>query len=168
MPRHIAFLACITVLLPSAVAAQGNSAVGVRAQRAAADSACSYEQCALVVVPSLASLDVVRGVRRERVARLGFFWAGDIRAPFAGSDSAAWYADRAVHTRRTASFLTDAGLALFAVAAVVVVRRGEVDRAAAGWATGGAVLMAASYPLQLRADGLLSSAVWWHNRQFAR
>lgn len=133
-----------------------------------ADSACSYARCALGIAPTWSGLNVVRGADGTRVAGLGFFWPRDLAPVFAGRDSAARYAARAVRVRRGGAALTDAGILLlgYAVARQIGtsgLRRG--DRVAAG---AGVAAMAASVPLQFAADGLLSRAVWWHNTRFGR
>ena len=129
---------------------------------------CSYLECGLGLSPSLMSLDVVQGADSRTVARLGFFWSGNLGPIFAQSDSAQAYADRAVRTRRVAAAFTDSGIILLGIAAALIAPRQEVSRASAAIATSGAALLAASYPIQLRADAHLSRAVWWYNSHFAR
>ncbi len=163
MPNRILFALALTVALTRGLAAQAADPPVARA-----DSICTYSSCGLGLAPSLISLDVVRGARAERVARLGFLWPGEVRPLFAGSDSAVAFAGRAVRTRRRASVLTDAGLLLLGGAAIVAAKRGEIDRTGAGLGAGGLALLAASYPVQLRADEHLSKAVWWYNTRFTR
>lgn len=151
-----------TLLLVALLLAAGSRA------GAQGPSSCAYRDCALGVIPTLVSLDVVRGVEEERVARLGFFWAGDIRPAFAGSERAVALAGKAVRTRRAAAALTDAGLLVMGIAAAMVAREGSVERAGAGVAAGGVALLAASFPVQLLADAQLSRAVWWYNAELAR
>lgn len=132
------------------------------------DSACSYTRCALGIAPVWNGLALVRGSTGERVANLGFFWAGSLQRAFPGADSAARYGARAVRVRRTAAVLTNVGgvLAAFALGRRLggdaLPRDGQVALAA------GATALAVSVPLHFVADGHLSRAVWWHNRRYAR
>lgn len=140
----------------------------VAATPPSADSACSYERCALGIAPTWSGLNVVRGTDGTRVASLGFFWPRDLAPVFAGRDSAARYATRAVRVRRGGAVLTDAGILLLGYAVARQIGTGGLrrgDRVAAG---AGVAAMAASVPLQFAADGLLSRAVWWHNTRFGR
>ena len=142
--------------------------------RSAADSACSYRNCALSIVPTWNGLAVARGAQGPRVANLQFLWPRDITAALAGpdahvrgADSAAASAQRAVALRRVGAALTDAGIVLAAGAAIGALHAGQFrrrDGVAAG--VGGAAL-ALSVPFQFAADGALSRAVWWHNLRFA-
>src|SRR4051812_35604691 len=59
-----------------------------------------YAHAALAVAPRWSGLALAAGARGRRVGELGFFWPGDVRAVFAGGDSAMHYAQRAVATRR--------------------------------------------------------------------
>jgi hypothetical protein len=61
--------------------------------------------------------------------------------------------------------LTDLGLAL-AVSAVVAYAAESDHATARGLALGGAIALGIGVPLQFKADGHLSRAVWWHNTQF--
>jgi hypothetical protein len=133
-----------------------------------ASNSCTYQECGLGIAPRLTSLDVVRGSQSELVARLGFFWSSDIRPVFASSDSALAYADQAVRTRRAAAAFTDTGILLLGIAAAMVASDRDLGRAGAAVVTGGAILLGVSYPMQLRADGHLSRAVWWYNSRFTR
>lgn len=131
-----------------------------------ADSSCSYVRCALGLNPTLMSLDVVRGTSNERVASLNFFLPRDPSRTFAGNDSASAYARQATATRRTAATLTDLGIGFLAVAAGEMTAKHRLDRTGAAWMTAGAAIFAVSFPVQLRADGYLSRAVWWYNTRF--
>ena len=138
----------------------------VASVRAAVD--CPYAQCALGISPSWNGLDVVRGERGERVATLGFFIPGDISGEFSGQDSATAYAIRAMQVRRAGAVLTDAGIAVLGLVAVRQVASGDGIGAHRNMALAGAGALAVSVPLQFAADGLLSRAVWWYDRRFAR
>lgn len=133
-----------------------------------ADVTCVYSECALGLSPTLTGLDVVRGKSSARVASLNFFLPADVSSGFTGNDSAMMYARRAYSTRRTAAAFTDIGLTLFAAAGAKVAADRGVRRAGAAWLGAGAAFFAVSFPLQLRADGQLSSAVWWYNSRFHR
>lgn len=132
------------------------------------DSACAYTRCALGIAPVWNGLAVVRGVQQQRVANLGFFLPRDIAPLFAGEDSALRFARRAVRMRRWAALFTDAGGAMLGYAAVQQIRNGRLARGERVTAALGAGSFVVSVPLQFGADGLLSRAVWWHNRRFTR
>lgn len=149
----------------AALAAAPAATVGAQATPAAP---CPYDRCALSVEPRWDALALARGARGERVGQLGFFWPGDVRPLFAGSDSALHYARRAVATRRAAAALTDAGALLLALGIARAAHDGGLRGTGAGIAAGGAALFAVSVPLQFAADGRLARAVWWHNARFAR
>ena len=138
---------------------------------AAADSpadTCTYRSCALGVVPAWNGLDVVKGEREERVARLGFLWTGDVGPVFAGEPHAIELAHRAVHTRRIAAFFTDAGGALLVSALAGGLADPEHSDRWRAIAIGGGAAFAVSVPLQFAADGHLARAVWRFNARFAR
>lgn len=88
-------------LLIIAMSATANAQTAV----ASADSACTYRECALAIVPSWDGLAVVRGHAGPRVANLHFFLPRDITpalrgdATRPGADSAAAEAGRAVGPR---------------------------------------------------------------------
>jgi hypothetical protein len=146
--------------------------VVARAPRAGAQAApagdCTYTRCALGIAPVWNGLALVRGAGNERVANLGFLWTGSLHAVFAGNDSATVYARRAVRTRRTAAVFTDGGALLLAAALYKRVSDGELTSSAKALAIAGGAAFAVSVPLQFRADGHLSRAVWWHNAQYSR
>jgi hypothetical protein len=154
-------LTIAAVVGPAPLGAQAAGAVP-------SDSACTYEQCALSIAPVWNGLAVVRGAAAERVANLGFFWAGPLLRAFPGADSAAWYGARAVHVRRTAAVLTDVGGLLVVYALGRRVGSERLSRDAQVALAAGAAAVAVSVPLHFVADGHLSRAVWWHNRRYAR
>ena len=149
----------------------------VRAQSPSADardSACTYERCALGIVPAWNGLAVVRGVPERRVSLLHFFFPRDVSVDIAGRDSTVKGAAparaegyRAFQLRREAAAFTDGGALLVAVAGISAWRAGRVRRQEGVLAGLGAAAFAISVPLQFAADGALSRAVWWHNRRFA-
>jgi hypothetical protein len=149
-----------------------------RAQRAApaalspsavrADRACTYASCGLWIAQRRDGLEVVRGDRRGRAASLNFFWPRDVRASFAGSDSAVHSASRARRLRRLGAALTDLGGVALALGAAQIARRGDLDGPGGRLAVGGIALLGASVPAQVAADGELSRAVWWYNARFGR
>lgn len=133
---------------------------------------CTYSRCALGIAPTWNGLAVVRGADGQRVANLNFFWPHNITAALSAGrgpevDSAGWHARRAVHLRRFAAVLTDAG---FLLGGYVVARAASnigltsVDRALG---IAGASAFAVGVPPQFAADGALSRAVWWYNARFA-
>jgi len=135
----------------------------VRAQAAAvlrdsvpSDSACPYVRCALGIAPVWNGLAVVRGARGEPVATLGFFRARALPL-FAGHDSAAHYATRAVRVRGVASALTDGGALMLAVGAARALGAGRLDRGGRVLVAAGAATLGVSVPFHL------SRAVWWYN-----
>lgn len=142
----------------------------------AADSAagCGYRECALGIAPRWNGLALVRGVRGEPVANLGFFWPRDVSATLRGAEATAPGADaavrearRALRLRRIGALLTDAGGVAIAVAAARAARSGG-GRPTALLAGGGGLALVLSVPFQFAADGALSRAVWWHNQRYAR
>lgn len=140
----------------------------------ARDTACSYERCALTIVPVWNGLAVVRGVTGHQVALLHFFLPRDVSGDIAGRDSSVAGAERAraegyhaVQIRRTAAAFTDGGALLLAVAGIGAMRAGHMRRQDAILAGVGGAAFAVSVPLQFAADGALSRAVWWYNRRFA-
>ena len=131
-------------------------------------TACTYHRCALSIAPAWNGLALEKGEARERVANLGFFWPHSLGGVFPGRDSAATYAERAEKVRRGAALLTDAGGLLVAYAVARRLRTGAVDNDVRATVAVGALAFGLSVPLQFAADGHLSRAVWWHNRQYAR
>ncbi len=141
---------------------------GAQAQDTARPSACSYERCALNVVPRWNGLAVVRGADEAHVATLGFFLPGSLEGAFAGVPEAEALGRRAVRTRWVATTLTNFGaIAVVAGAARAAGAQGS-DAAAKLWMTAGAASLALSVPLQFRADGFLARAAWRYNAQFGR
>ena len=162
------------VRLPHALCLFVLVAGAARAQAPTAPAPRDYSACALAIIPAWNGLMVAR-VTGERVANLNFFLPRDIvaalrgpEAGMAGADSAAAHARRAVIVRRGAAALTDAGLLLGALGAASVLHAGRLRRRDAGLIGAGGAALALSIPLQFRADGELSRAVWWHNLRFAR
>lgn len=138
------------------------------------DTACSYERCALDIVPAWNGLAVVRGVEGSQVALLHFFVPRDVSLAVAGRDSTAIGAGharsesyRAFQLRRSAAAFTDGGALLIAAAGISALRAGHMRRQDAVLAGAGGAALAISVPLQFAADGALSRAVWWYNRRFA-
>jgi len=149
---------------------------------------CTYRRCALGIAPTWNGLAVVRGVDGQRVANLNFFWPHDISERFAASsdvrfvvgsaaalsasagpaaDSAVWHARRAVHLRRFAAVLTDAGLLLGGYVVARAAANSGLNNADRALGIAGASAFAVGVPLQFAADGALSRAVWWYDARFA-
>lgn len=135
---------------------------------AAQQAECSYRECALSVVPRWNGLAVVRGEQEVHLATLGFFRAGSLRGVFDADPRAAEFGRRAVRTRRLAAFLTDAGAVALAVGLVRAAGPHGADGTARGVTVAGAAAFGLSVPLQFKADGELSRAVWYFNARFAR
>lgn len=140
----------------------------VRAQPPGPASSCNYARCALGIVPAWNGLLITRGASHERVANLGFFWAGSLDHVFAGSDSAVAYGRRAVRTRRAAAALTDLGALALGVASIRGLANGRLSTGDRAAAVAGAAAFAVSVPLQFAADGQLSRAIWWRNTLYAK
>jgi hypothetical protein len=121
-----------------------------------AEANCTYESCALGLAPAWNGLAITRGISQRQIGVLGFFWPGDIRPIFADNAAALEAADEALRTRTVASILTDAGF------------QREFDGLSKVLTITGAASVGISVPLHFAADGMLSRAVWWHNRRFSR
>jgi hypothetical protein len=134
----------------------------------AQSAACTYDVCALSIVPRLSGLDVVRGAREERVGTLSFLLPRAVNAPFVGSDAAQDHARRALSTRRVAAVLTDIGGAAALVGAIHASTAPRDRRWSVYVSLGGAALIGASVLPQFAADAELSRAVREYNRQFAK
>lgn len=144
------------------------AALGAQSASPSRLAACSYETCALNVVPRWNGLAVVRGADEAQVATLGFFLPGSLEAAFTGVPSAEALGRRAVRTRWAAALLTDLGAAAILVGALRASGEHGSDDTARLWLVGGAAALGVSVPLQFRADGFLSRAAWQFNAQFAR
>ena len=131
-------------------------------------AACTYDTCALSLVPRLSGLDVVRGTNEQRIGSLGFLIPRDVRAAFSGSAAAQQHAGRALSIRRVAAVFTDVGGLIAAAGAVRAFSTANGRRASAVISLGGVALIGASVLPQFAADAELSRAVRDYNRQFAR
>jgi len=129
-------------------------------------SRCTYDACALNIVPRLRGLDVVRGDAEERVATLDFLWPRSVNAAFGGSAQAEHHASRALSIRRIASVMTDVGGLVAAAAAIRAAETPQHRRVSVGISLGGIALLGASVLPQFAADTELSRAVRDYNRQF--
>lgn len=160
-PR-VAVAAVIIGLVAAPTAASAQSATPT----AAAQTTCvRYDECAYNLVPRGLGLAVVRGESEVHVATLGFLWPGRLDGIFGDDAAAERLGAAAVRTRRVAALFTVGGLAALATGGLLAM---EDEDAALGVAAAGAVSLAVSVPLQFRADGLLSRAVWRYNARFAR
>ncbi|MBX3173703.1 MAG: phosphatase PAP2 family protein [Gemmatimonadaceae bacterium] len=144
------------------------AALGAQSASPSRLPSCSYESCALNVVPRWNGLAVVRGADEAHVATLGFFFPGSLEAAFSGVPTAEALGSRAVRTRWAAALLTDLGAAAILVGALRASGEQGSDDTARLWLVGGAAALGVSVPLQFRADGFLSRAAWQFNAQFAR
>lgn len=161
-------LPAILSLVLLAFLVEARPLVAQPAQTSNADSACSYQRCALSIAPRWNGLALVRGVAGVPVANLAFFWTGSLDQALAGNDSAMRYGARAVRVRRVAAVLTDGGGLLLGYAIARRLSVGSFTRDAQVAAAVGAAGLGVSVPLHFAADGHLSRAVWWHNLRFAR
>lgn len=127
---------------------------------------CTYDACALSLIPRLGGLDVVRGNAEQRVGSLGFVLPRDVRPAFTGNAAAQAHAARAQSIRRVAAVLTDAG-GILAAAGLMRALSSNGRRTSLMVAAGGLALVGASVPPQFAADAELSRAVREYNRQFA-
>jgi len=159
MLRHVAIaLACsVAMCIESKLPAQ-----------AAPIARCSYDTCALSIIPRLSGLDVVRGASEERIATLGFLAPTSVNRAFLGNAAAESHASRALRIRRVASIMTDLGgvLALSGALHAAATRTGR--SASIAISLGGLTLVGASVLPQFAADAELSRAVREYNTQFAR
>lgn len=126
-----------------------------------------YVECAYNLVPRGLGLAVVRGEREEYIGSLGFLRPGTLRGAFDGDSIADALGRQAVRTRRVAATLTVSSLLSIVGAGAVLLADGPKG-AAIGFAAYGGVALGLSVPLQFKADGQLSRAVWQYNRRFAR
>ncbi len=149
----------------AAIAATGFASTAA-AQQAPAN--CSYETCALGLKPVWNGLAVTRGISERQVANLGFFWPSDIRPGFADNAAALEAAEEALQTRTIAAVLTDAGLLLLGTGLARAAFQREFDGFSKALTYTGATSLGLSVPLHFAADGMLSRAVWWHNRRYSR
>ena len=129
---------------------------------------CTYQTCALGLVPVWDGLSVVRGDSDRRIATLGFFLPGDVSSVFQEDPDALEAARDAVQIRQIGAALTDGGLVLAATGIARALFRRDWDRLSSALTIGGAAALGASVPVQFAADGELSRAVWLYNRRFAR
>jgi hypothetical protein len=132
------------------------------------DSTCRYEYCALSIAPRLLALDVVRGVREERVASLAFLFPARVTSVFAGNEAAEQRATHAFRLRRVAAVLTDVGAIVVASAGSHAVATAHRRGASVTLSGVGLAIIASSVPIHFAADGELSRAVWEYNRRFNR
>lgn len=131
-------------------------------------SPCSYDTCALSLLPRLRGLDIVRGVTEERVATLGFLVPRSVNDAFAGDALAESHASRALSIRRVASAMTDIGALVAATGAIRAGATAHDRRTSTVISLSGLALVGASVLPQFAADAELSRAVREYNRQFAR
>lgn len=159
-PVTAALLLLMAPLAPSAaLAAQA-------APPAPLAAPCTYETCALNVVPRWNGLAVVRGAEEQHVATLGFFLPGRLEGAFAGDATAEALGRSALRTRWVAAVLTDLGALALGVGALRASGAHGTDNTARLWLGVGAASLGVSVPLQFRADGFLARAAWRYNARF--
>jgi hypothetical protein len=138
------------------------------AQSPATDPNCTYESCALGLAPVWNGLAITRGISQRQIANLGFFWPEDIRPVFLGDEPALEAATEAMQMRTVAAILTDAGLVLLGTGLARAGFQREFDGLSRVLTGIGAGAFVVSVPFHFAADGILSRAVWWHNRRYVR
>jgi len=145
-------------------------AIPAGAQRAAVrtDANCTYQTCALGLVPVWNGLEVTRGESERRAALLGFFLPQDISDVFADDAEARDAARDAFRIRQVGAALTDAGIIVAATGLARALYRWNWDGLSTGLTLAGGASLAAGVPFQFAADGALSRAVWLFNRRFSR
>ena len=158
--RPAAVLVSIIAMFPGRAAAQAVSAP--------AGANCTYESCALGLAPVWNGLAITRGISQRQIANLGFFWPTDVTPVFSGDAPALEAAEEAVRMRTVAVVLTDAGLVLLATGLARAGFQREFDGFSRVLTGVGAASLGVSIPLHFAADGILSRAIWWHNRRFSR
>ncbi len=129
---------------------------------------CTYETCALGLAPVWNGLAVTRGISERQIANLGFFWPSDIRPVFADNAAALEAAEEALQTRTIGAVLTDAGLLLLGTGLARAAFQRDFDGFSKALTFTGATAIGVSVPFHFAADGMLSRAVWWHNRRYSR
>jgi hypothetical protein len=132
------------------------------------DPNCTYQTCALGLVPVWNGLEVTRGDSQRRVAMLGFFIPEDVSHAFADDAEAVGVARDAFRIRQIGAALTDAGIVLAATGLARALFRRDWDALSTGFTVGGGVALGAGVPFQFAADGALSRAVWLYNRRYSR
>lgn len=158
----------VAVCCSAALVASRASAQSVSAAARGASASCDYDHCALSIAPRWNGLALVQGTEGNQVANLNFFWPRAPMGVLAGSDSAERYGERAVRVRRAGAVLTDVGALLVGYALARRAGAGSFTHGTRAALATGVAAVAVSVPLQFAADGYLSRAVWWHNRQYAR
>ncbi len=151
-----------------AIVAMGAHGLPATAAAQQAPANCTYETCALGLAPVWNGLAVTRGISERQVANLGFFWPSDIRPVFADNAAAVEAAEEALQTRTIAAVLTDAGLLLLGTGLARAAFQRDFDSFSKALTYTGATAIGVSVPLHFAADGMLSRAVWWHNRRYSR
>lgn len=161
----IAALLVLTVLPTALARAQGD--VGNAPNRG-----CSYDACAL----RLEGAHLVRGLRGERVGRIGLFRFTRIEPLIAvPSDSAIAYARLFDREYRTGTLMFWTGVIVPQVALAFLLKRHEqnsrfepVDGVLTGLAFGGIAVEYVALKKMSRAGRALGRAIWWNNRDLAR
>jgi hypothetical protein len=145
-------------------------AISANAQRTTSrpDPNCTYQTCALGLVPAWNGLEVTRGDSQRRAAMLGFFIPEDVSHAFADDAEAVDVARDAFRIRQIGAALTDAGIVLAATGLARALFRRDWDALSTGLTVGGGAALGAGVPFQFAADGALSRAVWLYNRRYAR
>ncbi len=133
-----------------------------------ADPNCTYQSCALGLVPAWNGIEITRGDSQRRVAMLGFFVPEDVSRAFADDPEAVDVARDAFRIRQVGAALTDAGLVLAATGLARALFRRDWDALSTGLTVGAGAALAAAVPAHFAADGALSRAVWLYNRRYSR
>jgi hypothetical protein len=163
-------IAVVAFIVSAIAGAPVSSAQTPTAGAAGIPASCTYATCALRIEQGFFSQYFVRGAAGERVGgNLGGF-GGGMGPLLAGPDSAAAYASRYTHNKRTAATLGLIGVAAFIVAVVRTDNFDDTDNdgVAIGASIASVGFAIASIPFTVRAQRDLSRAVWWYNSALPR
>ncbi len=142
------------------------------AQDATADTACTYERCAVWLDRGT----LRRGASGVAVLRDGFFRPMRLLAFVGGADSATIWAERFAGRAQAGARLSTLGFLSLAVGVGTYYMRtrnlapGVIDDAngvEGALSFGGVIAMAGGLLLRKSAEPALNRAVWWYNRRFA-
>lgn len=139
-----------------------------QATRSRADANCTYQTCALGLMPVWNGIEVTQGDSQRRIALLGFFVPEDISSAFSDDPEAVDVARDAFRIRQIGAALTDAGIVMIATGLARSLFRKDWDGLSTGLTLAGGAALLGGVPVQVAADGALSRAVWLYNRRFSR
>lgn len=165
--RFSLFLGLVTgtIGLNGSISAARAQAVTDRSTTAVG-SVCSYDTCAMRLEGAL----LIRGIRGERVGRVGLFSGSRLtRLLTAQSDSATAYARSFDRDHRSGAALFWSGSVATAVAVALALRRQSgTDQASLAVAVTGMAVQVSGIIRLAKAQRDLGRALWWNNRNLAR